>query len=62
MFINRVAGSLDFDFGAGPRYPRVSIPAVAARNAQAAGSLQRAGSPRSVCRAARPGSGRLPAR
>jgi hypothetical protein len=37
MFINRVAGSLDFDFGAGPRYPRVSIPAVAARNAQAAG-------------------------
>jgi hypothetical protein len=37
MFMNRVAGSLDFDFGAGPRYPRVSIPAVAARNAQAAG-------------------------
>jgi hypothetical protein len=36
MFMNRVAGSLDFDFGAGPRYPRVSIPAVAARNAQAA--------------------------
>jgi len=37
MFINGVAGSLDFDFGAGPRFPRVSIPAVAARNAQAAG-------------------------
>ena len=37
MFINRVTGSLDFDFGAGSRYPRVSIPAVAARNAQAAG-------------------------
>jgi hypothetical protein len=37
MFINRVSGSLDFDFGAGPRYPRVSIPAVTARNAQAAG-------------------------
>jgi hypothetical protein len=37
MFINRVAGSLDFDFGAGPRFPRVSLPAVAARNAQAAG-------------------------
>jgi hypothetical protein len=36
MFMNRVAGSLDFDFGAGPRYPRVSIPALAARNAQAA--------------------------
>jgi hypothetical protein len=37
MFVNRVSGSLDFDFGAGPRYPRVSLPAVAARNAQAAG-------------------------
>jgi hypothetical protein len=37
MFMNRVAGSLDFDFGGGPRYPQVSIPAVAARNAQAAG-------------------------
>jgi hypothetical protein len=37
MFINRVAGSLDFDFGAGPRFPRVSIPAVAARNARATG-------------------------
>ena len=37
MFINGRAGSLDFDFGAGPRFPRVSIPAVAARNAQAAG-------------------------
>ena len=37
MFVNRAAGSLDFDFGAGPRYPRVSIPAVTARNAQAAG-------------------------
>ena len=37
MFVNRVAGSLDFDFGAGERYPRVSIPAVTARNAQAAG-------------------------
>jgi len=37
MFINRGAGSLDFDFGAGPRFPRVSIPAVAARNARATG-------------------------
>jgi hypothetical protein len=45
MFINRVAGSLDFDFGAGPRYPRVSIPAVAARNAQAAGLCNGPASP-----------------
>jgi hypothetical protein len=36
VFMNRVAGSLDFDFGAGPLYPRVSPPAIAARNAQAA--------------------------
>ena len=36
-FVNQGYGSLDFDFGAGPRYPRVSIPAIAARNAQAAG-------------------------
>ena len=36
-FANQSYGNLDFDFGAGPRYPRVSIPAVAARNAQAAG-------------------------
>lgn len=37
MFVNRVSGSLDFDFGAQPQYPRVSIPAVTARSAQAAG-------------------------
>lgn len=37
FFVNRVAGSLDFDFGAGPRFPRVSPPAVAARDAEAAG-------------------------
>src|SRR6267378_2859206 len=36
-FVNQSYGNLDFDFGAGPRYPRVSIPAVTARNAQAAG-------------------------
>jgi Domain of unknown function (DUF5916)/Carbohydrate family 9 binding domain-like len=30
-------GNLDFDFGGGQRFPRVSIPAVAAREAQAAG-------------------------
>jgi hypothetical protein len=37
IFVNHVAGSLDFDFGAGTRWPRVSIPAVTARNAAAAG-------------------------
>ena len=37
MFVDQAYGSLDFDFGAGPRYPRVSIPAVTARAAQAAG-------------------------
>ena len=36
-FVDQSYGNLDFDFGAGPRYPRVSIPAVTARNAQAAG-------------------------
>ncbi|MDX6531253.1 MAG: hypothetical protein QOH41_3543 [Blastocatellia bacterium] len=48
MLMNRVAGSLDFDFGAGPRYPRVSIPAVATRNAQAAG-LCNGSTPPPVC-------------
>jgi hypothetical protein len=37
FFTVRSAGSLDFDFGAGPRYPRVSPPAIAARQAIAAG-------------------------
>src|SRR6266849_3278564 len=37
VFANQFRGSFDFDFGAGPRYPRVSIPAVEARKAQAAG-------------------------
>jgi hypothetical protein len=34
---NESYGNLDYDFGAGPNYPRVSIPAVTARAAQAAG-------------------------
>jgi hypothetical protein len=50
MFVNRVAGSLDFDFGAGQRYPRVSIPAVTARNAQAAG-ICNVPTPPAVCNA-----------
>jgi hypothetical protein len=36
-FADQSYGNLDYDFGAGPRYPRVSPPAIAARNAQAAG-------------------------
>src|SRR6266851_2176458 len=56
-FANQSYGNLDFDFGAGPRYPRVSIPAVTARNAQAAG-LCGGSNPPAVCRAPRdPGSG-----
>ena len=56
-FVNQGYGSLDFDFGAGPRYPRVSIPAVAARNAQAAG-LCNGPTPPPVCTAPRdPGPG-----
>jgi hypothetical protein len=57
MFVNRVSGSLDFDFGAGERYPRVSIPAVTARNAQAAG-LCNSSPLAAACRAPRdPGPG-----
>src|SRR5216684_2453215 len=56
-FANQSYGNLDFDFGAGPRYPRVSIPAVTARNAQAAG-LCGESNPPAVCRAPRdPGPG-----
>ena len=56
-FVNRTAGSLDFDFGAGQRYPRVSIPAVTARNAQAAG-LCNGATPPAVCNAPQdPGPG-----
>jgi hypothetical protein len=56
-FANQSYGNLDFDFGAGPRYPRVSIPAVAARNAQAAG-LCSGSNPPAVCRAPQdPGPG-----
>jgi Domain of unknown function (DUF5916)/Carbohydrate family 9 binding domain-like len=37
MFVNRRWGDLDFDFGAGPKFPRVSPPALAAQAAAAAG-------------------------
>jgi len=50
VFANRSYGNMDFDFGAGPRYPRVSIPAVTARNAQAAGQCN-GPAPPPVCKA-----------
>lgn len=37
FFVNRRWGDFDFDFGAGPRFPRVSPTALAAANATAAG-------------------------
>lgn len=37
FFVNHVWNALDFDFGAGPKFPRVSPPAVAASQASAAG-------------------------
>lgn len=49
-FAGQSYGNLDYDFGAGPRYPRVSIPAVAARNAQAAGKCG-GSNPPPVCNA-----------
>ncbi|MGH9873592.1 MAG: DUF5916 domain-containing protein [Pyrinomonadaceae bacterium] len=36
FFVNRRRGDFDFDFGAGPRFPRVSPTALAAANATAA--------------------------
>ena len=37
LFMGTQRGQFDFDFGAGPRYPRVSLSAVQAREARAAG-------------------------
>jgi hypothetical protein len=37
LFINRVWNQFDFDFGAGPKFPRVSPSALSAANARAAG-------------------------
>jgi hypothetical protein len=57
MFVNRVWGSLDYDFGAGPKFPRVSPPALAATQASAAG-LCSGPNPSAVCRAPQdPGPG-----
>ena len=58
-------GSLDYDFGAGPNYPRVSIPAVTQRAAIAAGLCKPAilptdPQPVTACRAPQdPGAGKL---
>jgi len=50
MFGNRRWGHLDYDFGAGPRFPRVSATAVAARDAEARGLCNRSPLP-AVCNA-----------
>jgi len=60
FFIARsLQNSFDFDFGAGPRYPRVSPSALAAGRASAAG-LCNAASPPAICNAPLdPGPGRV---
>jgi hypothetical protein len=58
MFVNRVWNSFDFDFGALPKYPRVSPPALAQQNAIAAGLCPGDGSGPPVCNAPQdPGAG-----
>jgi len=49
-FINRVWGAMDFDFGGGDKYPRVSPGAIAARNA-ASNGLCGGSNPPPVCNA-----------
>jgi hypothetical protein len=57
FFVNRRWGDLDFDFGAGPKFPRVSPPALARDEATAAGRCIGSNLP-SVCRAPQdPGPG-----
>jgi hypothetical protein len=48
FFTNRRWGVMDYDFGAGPKFPRVSPGALAAANAAANGLCSGAGSP-TVC-------------
>ena len=50
VFAKRGWGQLDYDFGAGPRFPRVSAAAVAARDAAARGLCNRLPLP-AVCNA-----------
>jgi hypothetical protein len=57
FFVNRVWGAMDFDFGAGPKFPRVSAPAVAAAQAQENGLCNSPNQP-AICRAPQdPGPG-----
>ena len=57
FFLNRVWGAMDFDFGAGPKYPRVSAPALAAQQAREAGVCNTSPLP-AACRAPQdPGPG-----
>ena len=57
FFADQSYGNLDYDFGAGPKYPRVSIPAITSRAAQTAGKCGGAVAP-PVCLAPQdPGAG-----
>ena len=57
FFADQSYGNLDYDFGAGPKYPRVSIPAITSRAARAAGKCGGAVAP-PVCLAPQdPGAG-----
>ncbi|HJP94359.1 MAG TPA: DUF5916 domain-containing protein [Pyrinomonadaceae bacterium] len=57
FFVNHVWGALDFDFGAGPKFPRVSPTALAARHATDAGLCNADPLP-SICRSPQdPGPG-----
>jgi hypothetical protein len=57
FFVNRRFGDFDFDFGAGPKFPRVSPTALAAGNAQKNG-LCNGNNPPTVCNAPQdPGPG-----
>ena len=57
FFLNRRWGDFDFDFGAGPKFPRVSPTALAARAAEANGQCT-GNNPPAVCRAPQdPGPG-----
>lgn len=57
MFVNRRWGDFDFDFGAGPKFPRVSPGAIAAATAGANGLCSGTSQP-AICRAPQdPGQG-----
>jgi len=57
FLVNRVWGALDFDFGAGPKYPRVSPPALAAQAARDSGQCDELPLP-AICRSPQdPGPG-----